>query len=130
MSYPAHLLFPPLLEEINASGVKIPHVKLLIAVGTYRPMTAEEIICKIGQEVAQKYVIMNHEWDNPEALHDYGHLEDGTKIILNKQMALVDFVIGVGSIAPHTAAGFSGGGKIVAPGVACKSICRSLCKEV
>lgn len=29
-----------------------------------------------------------------------------------------DFVIGIGSIAPHPAAGFSGGGKIITPGVA------------
>ena len=80
----AHLLFTPFLEEIHAPGIKIMYVKPLIAVRTYYPVTAEEIICKAGWEGAQKYLIMNHEWDNPEVLHNYGLLEDGTKIILNK----------------------------------------------
>jgi nickel-dependent lactate racemase len=60
---------------------------------------------------------MNHEWDNPGALHDYGEL-DGTRVLLNRAMDESDIVIGVVSIAPHPAAGFSGGGKIIAPGVA------------
>ena len=38
--------------------------------------------------------------------------------MLNKAMHESDFVIGIGSIAPHPAAGFSGGGKIITPGVA------------
>jgi len=51
-------------------------------------------------------------------LYHYGNLSDGTEIVLNKAMHEADFVIGVGAIAPHPAAGFSGGGKIIAPGIA------------
>ncbi len=45
-------------------------------------------------------------------------------------MGLADLLIGVGSIAPNSVAGFSKSGKIIAPGIDCSSICRSLCKKV
>lgn len=115
---PVRLILPPLLAELALAGVPAANIKLLIALGTHRPMTPAEIEQKVGPEIARNYPVLNHEWDNPDALHDYGRLEDGTPVILNKQMALADFVIGIGSIAPHPAAGFSGGGKIIAPGVA------------
>ena len=111
-------ILPPLLEEIHLAGVPDSDIRFLIALGTHRPMTRPEIDKKMGPGMADKYVVLNHEWDNPAALHDYGQLEDGTHIILNKEMSQADFVIGVGTIAPHPAAGFSGGGKIIAPGVA------------
>ncbi len=115
---PVRLILPPLLEELGLSGVKAANIRLLIALGTHRPMTAAEIELKVGPEIARTYPVLNHQWDDPGALYDYGRLDDGTPVILNKQMAWADFVIGVGSIAPHPAAGFSGGGKIIAPGVA------------
>ncbi|TCL73184.1 nickel-dependent lactate racemase [Hydrogenispora ethanolica] len=115
---PVRLILPPLLAELGRAGVQAANIRFLIALGTHRPMTAAEIEQKVGPEIARNYLVLNHEWENPAALHDYGRLDDGTPVILNRQMALADFVIGVGSIAPHPAAGFSGGGKIIAPGVA------------
>jgi nickel-dependent lactate racemase len=80
-------------------------------------MTGEEIAAKIGAGAAARFPVINHQWDNPAALHDYGSL-DSTRVVLNRAMHESDLVIGVGSIAPHPAAGFSGGWKIIAPGVA------------
>jgi nickel-dependent lactate racemase len=115
---PVDKVLPALLAKVHNAGVAEGRVRFLIALGTHRPMTPAEIERKLGKAVVGKYEVLNHEWDNPRALHHYGKLEEGTEVILNKAMSESDFVVGVGSIAPHPAAGFSGGGKIIAPGVA------------
>ena len=105
------------LEEIHRVGVHESRVRILIALGTHRPMTEEEIRARFGEAITRSYEIRNHEWNNPSALHEYGMLEDGIRVVLNRALHESDVVIGIGSIAPHPAAGFSGGGKIIAPGV-------------
>jgi nickel-dependent lactate racemase len=115
---PAYQVLPALLNELACGGARDANIRFLVALGTHRPMTAPEIAAKIGAAVATRFPVLNHEWDNPAALHDYGALDDGTRVVLNRAMHESDVVIGVGSIAPHPAAGFSGGGKIIAPGVA------------
>jgi nickel-dependent lactate racemase len=114
---PVHQIVPPLLAELARGGSRDANIRFLVALGTHRHMTGEEIAAKIGPRAAARFPVINHEWDNPAALHDYGRLDD-TRIVLNRAMHESDIVIGVGSIAPHPAAGFSGGGKIIAPGVA------------
>ncbi|MGB6650280.1 MAG: nickel-dependent lactate racemase [Bacteroidota bacterium] len=114
---PIHQIVPALLAELARGGAQDANIRFLVALGTHRRMTGEEIAAKIGAGAAARFPVVNHEWENPAALHDYGTL-DGTRIVLNRAMHDSDVVIGVGSIAPHPAAGFSGGGKIIAPGVA------------
>lgn len=115
---PAHQIMPALLGELGRGGADESNIRFLIALGTHRAMTAEEIAAKIGAQQATRFRVLNHRWHDPAALHSYGRLEDGTEVLLNRAMHESDVVIGVGSIAPHPAAGFSGGGKIIAPGVA------------
>ncbi len=115
---PARQIVPALLTELARGGARDANIRFLVALGTHRPMTGQEIAVKIGADVAARFSVTNHEWDNPAALHDYGTLDGGTQVVLNRAMHESDLVIGVGSIAPHPAAGFSGGGKIIAPGVA------------
>jgi nickel-dependent lactate racemase len=114
---PVHRILPPLLAELARGGAQDANIRLLIALGTHRHMTREEIAARVGPPVAGRFPVANHEWANPGALHDYGEME-GHRVFLNSAMHDADIVIGVGSIAPHPAAGFSGGGKIIAPGVA------------
>ncbi len=115
---PVDKIVPEVLRELERGGVAPEDVRFLIALGTHRPMTPAEVERKVGREVAARYEVVNHAWDDPAELHDYGALPDGTRAVLNRRLREADFVIGVGGIAPHPVAGFSGGGKIVAPGVA------------
>jgi lactate racemase len=115
---PAYQIIPSLLEELALGNVRDINVRFLVALGTHRPMTKQEIEAKVGAAVAERFLVINHEWDNPKELYDYGTLDDGTHVVLNRAMHESDFVIGIGSIAPHPAAGYSGGSKIIAPGVA------------
>jgi len=114
---PVHQIVPPLLAELARGGARDANIRFLVALGTHRLMTGQEIATKLGPVPAARFPVINHEWDNPAELHDYGML-DHTRVVLNRGMHESNIVIGVGSIAPHPAAGFSGGGKIIAPGVA------------
>ncbi|WP_319415518.1 nickel-dependent lactate racemase [Marispirochaeta aestuarii] len=114
---PADLILPPVLDALNAAGVPDSAVTLIIALGTHRFMTDEEILKKFGPEVVRRITIRNHPFRDLDSLVDLGTTENGTKIMINREVCEADFVIGVGSIVPHHIPGFAGGSKIIQPGV-------------
>lgn len=114
---PTDKIIPVLLNEMNSAGIKDEQITIIIALGTHRFMTEEEIEVKFGKEVVKRVKIKNHDFKNPEALVDLGITENGTKILVNKEAYEADFKIGVGTIVPHHIPGFSGGAKIVQPGI-------------
>lgn len=114
---PAHLIVPAILEELNNSGIADKQVKILTALGTHRPMTTSEIKAKFGLEVVSRVEVINHDFRNPSVLCDFGTTENGTPIKVNRLVLEADITIGIGSIVPHHIPGFSGGAKIVQPGI-------------
>jgi nickel-dependent lactate racemase len=80
-------------------------------------MTESEINDRYGKEIAERVSIINHEYENEDALVNMGKTALGTPISVNKKVCEADFVIGVGNIVPHCYAGWAGGGKIIQPGV-------------
>jgi nickel-dependent lactate racemase len=115
---PQHLLIPPLLEELNNSGIPDRDIRILIALGTHRRMTNAEIQKHFGRTVCRRVEIVNHEYDDPAYLKTGGYTTDGTPIVVNRRVLESDVVVGVSSIAPHAQIGWGGGAKIVVPGVA------------
>ena len=113
----ADLVLPVLLESLVGAGVDQSDIKFLMALGTHRAMTPGEIETKLGSQVYRGFEASNHEWLNPSALASAGTTGSGIEIHINTALKEADLVIGVGHIAPHAAAGFGGGGKIVLPGV-------------
>lgn len=113
---PARDILPILLDELEVERKRIK-VTLLIALGTHRPMTQVEIDQKIGSEISRRYPVINHEWDNEAALLDLGVTANGTPIKVNRLIQEADVCLGLGLITPHNLAGWSGGGKIVQPGI-------------
>ncbi|HZK86267.1 MAG TPA: nickel-dependent lactate racemase [Desulfosporosinus sp.] len=114
---PAHLIVPAMLEQLYSAGVKKNNIKIITALGTHRSMTLDEIKQKFGVETASTVEILNHDFRNPAVLHDFGHTENGTPIQVNKLVLEADVVIGIGSIVPHHIPGYSGGAKIIQPGI-------------
>ncbi len=113
---PQWQILPTLLQEIEeaAPGAE---VRLLIAAGTHRAMTPEEIRAKVGDAVAARYPVLNHRWDDASALVDLGVSPRGTPIRVNRLLLEADRVVAVGGTVPHCLAGWAGGAKIVQPGV-------------
>jgi lipopolysaccharide export system protein LptA len=114
---PTHLIIPILLNEMNAAGIPDSKISVVIALGTHRFMTEEEILKKFGEEVVRRVPVINHPFKDPKELVDLGTTANGTRIQVNKRVYEADFKIGVGSIVPHHIPGFAGGSKIVQPGV-------------
>jgi len=114
---PARLILPHVLNELKSAGIKRENTKIMIALGTHRPATEQEIVEKVGKDIYEEYEVLNHHWKSEEELVDLGKTFSGTPIQINKHVLNSDFVIGIGMIVPHRVSGFSGGSKIVQPGV-------------
>lgn len=113
---PQKLILPFVLDELNDAGVKNNQIKLIIATGTHRDMTKEEILERFGQEIIDRVGIENHNChDN---LVNKGITRRGTRILVNKNVLDADIRIAVGASLPHHPTGWSGGAKMLLPGVA------------
>jgi nickel-dependent lactate racemase len=114
---PVRDILPGLLDELEIGGVSPEQIELLVALGTHRPMSSAEQEKKFGRKVCEAFAIHMHHWNNPTELHNLGETAQGTVIEINKRLLEADLIIGVGQIVPHRVAGYSGGSKIVQPGV-------------
>ncbi|HIE14449.1 TPA: nickel-dependent lactate racemase, partial [Candidatus Bathyarchaeota archaeon] len=114
---PAHRVMPLLLDMLNEAGITDSNIRIVMALGTHRPMTEEEIIKKVGAEVYERVEVLNHDWRDEKSLVSLGKTINGTPITVNKHVVEADLKIGVGYIVPHRVSGYSGGAKIVQPGV-------------
>jgi lactate racemase len=113
---PAQRILPSLLTELDAKANKLD-VTILIAAGTHRPMTDSEIAAKVGADVMANYPVLNHDAYNDAELVNVGRTKNGTPIKLNHLVTEADLVIGISNVVPHNLAGWSGGAKIIQPGV-------------
>ncbi len=118
---PADIIVPILLDECNEAGVPDENISVIIALGTHRAMTHEEIRIKFGEEVVNRVAIENHPFRDQYAMVDMGKTANGGRIFINRDVVAADFKIGIGSIVPHHICGFSGGSKIIQPGVSGES---------
>ena len=114
---PSDRLLPWLFAEL--SHVPAQNFTIIIGTGTHRACTQDEIVSMVGETVAEKYRIINHNAYDDETLVSVGHLSGHHgRLQFNKAYVEADKRIIVGFIEPHFMAGFSGGYKAVFPGVA------------
>ena len=116
-STPIQKILPVLLKILEGAGVRKSKVQILVALGTHRPMTEEEMVKKFGEGLVRQYPILNHAWWDSSQLTRLGETEKGTPILINRIVKEVDFIIGIGQVVPHRVSGFSGGGNIIQPGI-------------
>lgn len=114
---PVDRLLPPLVRRLNGAGVADGDITVLMALGTHRYMTEEEMATKVGLEMFGRLKVVNHLWKDPANLADLGTTESGIPLKVNKLLVESDAIIGLGAVVPHHIPGFSGGAKIIQPGV-------------
>ena len=105
-----------ILDYLNAAGVPDEHVTLVFAPGTHPLRNADE---KLGPALINRvgrYV--RHDATRDEDLVFRGYTSRGNAIWVNRVVSEADVVIGVGEICPNSHGGWTGGGKIILPGVA------------
>ncbi|MBW4707359.1 nickel-dependent lactate racemase [Roseobacter sp. YSTF-M11] len=117
---PNHLFLRPMIETMVANGIPLPAISILIATGLHRPNEGAEM----AELVGDPWVLDNVRVENHFALVDADHVDlgitegRGVPIKLDRRFVQADLKIATGLVEPHFMAGFSGGRKVVAPGVA------------
>lgn len=114
---PLKEILPCLIRGALAAGISEKRVRILIAAGTHRGMTRQELKNKLGKNIADNFKICQHDWLDSRALIKIDAKDRAGKFYVNRMVLEADFVVGVGSILPHATCGFSGGGKIILPGI-------------
>lgn len=112
---PVDVIIPILEQELRQAGVET--IRILVALGTHRPMTEKERLARFGADICRRFEIIDHAYKDESQLADLGTTARGTSFVINKAVLEHDIVIGLGQIVPHRIAGFSGGSKIILPGV-------------
>ena len=114
---PTDKIIPRLLEYLSTLGCREKDITLALALGTHRPMTDPEIEKKLGRDVARRFKVINTPAQEQDAFVDTGESWGGVPIEVHRAVIDADIVIGVGSVVPHADAGWSGGCKIILPGM-------------
>jgi lactate racemase len=113
----------PRRQMLRAVFAELPHtspedVTILIATGTHRTNTPSELEQMLGRDIVARYRVVNHDARDSSSLEFVGTTSSGVRVHLNREFLRADVRITTGFVEPHFFAGFSGGPKMVAPGLA------------
>lgn len=114
---PAHDIIPYVLEILSTSGVLSQDISFIVATGSHRQLSREDMARKVGATIVDSYRVTCHDaFKSP--LKDLGYSRNGFPCIANKEVAEADLIIGIGCVIPHSCHGFGGGAKLFCPGIA------------
>jgi nickel-dependent lactate racemase len=115
---PNRLLLPPLLRTLEDQGIPRSEILILIATGLHRPNEGAELDEMLGPDIVANYRIENHHGKVLEE-HDFlGVTPNDVPVYLDRRYVRADLKITTGLIEPHLMAGYSGGRKVICPGIA------------
>lgn len=123
---PNQLTLPPLVERLQRAGIVRENITILIATGLHRPATPEEIAAIVGREIASQYRVENHFARRQDDHRRLGTTSRGTPVWIDRRFTDAGLRITLGFIEQHLMAGFSGGRKLIAPGLAYQETIRAL----
>ena len=115
---PNTLIVPPIIKVLENAGLRSEDITILIATGIHRPNEGEEIVTLLGEEIPEKYRIVNHmsrDLDSHQYLGETPVYK--APIYVDKTFLAADLRIATGLIEPHLMAGYSGGRKAIVPGI-------------
>ena len=108
-------LAPVVIEELTSGGIDVDDITFVCALGNHGAHTNHEFRKKLGDEILRRFHVFNH---NPYENCVYvGETSRGTKLKVNRGVMEADLKVGIGCVTAHANVGFSGGGKIILPGV-------------
>ncbi len=117
---PNHLFLRPMIADMTASGIPLDAITVLVATGLHRPNEGEELREVVGDD----WVMRNVRVENHFARNDDDHIDlgvtrgRGVPVRLDRRFVDAGLRIATGLVEPHFMAGWSGGRKVVAPGIA------------
>ena len=115
---PNELILKPLLATLEQSGMDRERITILVATGLHRPNEGDELVEIVGEEIAREYRIENHHGQSLDEHTFLGTSPRGVPVWIDTHYVEADLKITTGLIEPHLMAGFSGGRKLICPGIA------------
>jgi lactate racemase len=117
---PNRLFLRPMITTLVEAGIPIDRIAVLVATGLHRPNEGKELAELVGDPwVLSSVKVANHFARNAGDHVDLGRTATrGTPVSIDRRFADADLRIATGLVEPHFMAGWSGGRKVVAPGVA------------
>jgi lactate racemase len=108
-------IVPIILEELAEAGIPDDNIRFIAATGCHAAMNRFDFVKKLGEDVLRRFPVFSHNaFSNCVKA---GVTSFGTEILANAEVMSCDLKIGIGGVVPHRDAGFSGGAKIVLPGI-------------
>lgn len=123
---PNRVTLPPLLKRLHDAGIPVEGVTILIATGLHRGATKEELEVILGPEIAARYRVVSHDARDFAVHRTVGTTRRRTPVYIDERFMAADLHITLGFIEPHLMLGFSGGRKLVAPGLAAQETIKVL----
>lgn len=117
---PNGLFLRPLIERLVEAGVPLAGITVLVATGLHRPNLGDELAELVGDPWVLEHVSVVNHYARDEAAHiDFGRTATrDVPVGLDRRFVEADIKIATGLVEPHFMAGWSGGRKVVAPGIA------------
>lgn len=122
---PNGVLLPPILETLEAAGIDRQRILILVATGLHRPNVGAELAEMVGDAIVAGYRIENHHGRELGEHACLGRSPRGVPVWIDRRYLDADLKITTGLIEPHFMAGFSGGRKLVCPGLAALETVRA-----
>jgi nickel-dependent lactate racemase len=114
-------LLQPLIRALLEAEVPAAGITVLVATGLHRPNLGAELEELVGDPwVLHNVRVENHDARDDAAHVDLGRTPHGTRVLLDRRFVEAEVKIATGLVEPHFMAGWSGGRKVVAPGIAHK----------
>jgi lactate racemase len=123
---PNREVLPPLLARLEAAGIPREGITILIATGLHRPATDAEIREICGEPIEAQYRVVNHHARELSEHRPLGKTASGTPVYIDDRFVSADLHITLGFIEPHLMLGYSGGRKLIAPGLAAQETIKVL----
>ena len=115
---PNEFLLRQILPTLEQAGIPRDKILVLIATGLHRPNLGDELVELVGSEIASRYRVENHYGRNLAEHTFLGNSPRGVPAWIDSRYVTADLKITTGLIEPHLMAGYSGGRKLVCPGIA------------
>ena len=116
---PNGTILPVLIRRLIAAGIKPEAITILVATGLHRPNEGAELLELVDDQwVLDTVKVENHFARNDDDHVDLGKTTDGLPIRLDRRFVEANLKIVTGMVEPHFMAGFSGGRKVILPGIA------------
>jgi nickel-dependent lactate racemase len=115
---PNRTVLPHVTRVLEEAGVPREGIRILIATGLHRVATGAELQEIVGPEMLGRYQVDSHNARIEESHAPLGRTAGGTEVLIDRRFIEADLHLTLGFIEPHLMLGFSGGRKLVAPGLA------------